>query len=240
MTTALSWRSPAAVSNGRETTRGWVSVRVLIVLLSICLAQGFDCIIQGLTNELASHRLSSRLSRIIISLHSSAIHTYFVHSLVMPGFESNIISLHSSVIHTYFVHSLVMPGFESPDRPEAFRSFLALLTGASSRYSDTIGKLGNATAAAKYRKMADDLTSRIRGGSDWHAAWGMHASADAINAGIVQPSEVAAMLDEANGVLGDPLQVHVCSRVTFSANSFGSVLLSCGVLVSCRLVLHAQ
>lgn len=124
--------------------------------------------------------------------------------------------------HTFCLSSLFTTGFESPDRPEAFRSFLALLAGASSRYSDTIGKLGNATAAAKYRKMADDLTSRIRGGSDWHAAWGMHASADAINAGIVQPSEVAAMLDEDKGVFGDPLQVHCCLR-PFSSSIFSSL-----------------
>jgi hypothetical protein len=60
---------------------------------------------------------------------------------------------------------------------------------------------------SRYSAMADALTTRIRGGADWHREWGMHASADAINAGFVQPSEVAAMLDEASGVFGDPLQV---------------------------------
>jgi alpha-L-rhamnosidase len=115
-------------------------------------------------------------------------------------------------------------GFQSPDRPEAFRAFLALLAGASRRYATVIGALGNTTAATVYHSLAQNVTSRIRNGTDWFSKWGMHASADAINAGLVTPIEAAAMLGNM-GVFGDPLQLPSLSifESFFVLRAFGKV-----------------
>eukprot|EP01049_Picozoa_sp_SAG25_P001714 SAG25_NODE_81_length_16694_cov_8.663332_4_plen_351_part_00 len=70
------------------------------------------------------------------------------------------------------------------------------------------GGLGNHTAATRYSTLAESVEAQIRaGGADWYRAWGMHASADAVIAGIVTPAEGLEMLKETTGVFGDPLQL---------------------------------
>ena len=82
-----------------------------------------------------------------------------------------------------------------------------LLIEASSRYSAIIGTLGNATAAAKYLALATTLTTKAKApGSGWLEAYGLHAAADAINAGIVSDAEAAALLAP-GGAFADPLQL---------------------------------
>lgn len=98
-------------------------------------------------------------------------------------------------------------GFESPDRPEARRAFRMLLIEASSRYSVIIESCGNRTAAKKYADMASELTSKAKSsGSDWLKEYGLHAAADAVNAGIVSKAEAATLLAP-GGAFADPLQL---------------------------------
>lgn len=115
-------------------------------------------------------------------------------------------------------------GFESPDRPEAFRAFLALLVGASRRYASAIDALGNTTASTKYTALSDNITARCRTSPSWFEEWGMHASADAITAGLVTPAEVAAMLSD-KGAFGDPLQLPSLSifETYFVLQAFGKI-----------------
>ena len=43
-------------------------------------------------------------------------------------------------------------------------------------------------------------------GPQWYRGWGLHASGDAVIAGMVSPAECAAMLGE-GGVFADPAQL---------------------------------
>eukprot|EP00041_Stephanoeca_diplocostata_P005151 m.57440 g.57440 ORF g.57440 m.57440 type:complete len:563 (-) comp15606_c0_seq8:2219-3907(-) len=105
-------------------------------------------------------------------------------------------------------------GFESPNRPEAIRAFNALLVDAAKRYASVCRTVfENNTAADRYDFVATAVTRMIRAdGTPWYAHFGMHASADAINAGLASPADAAAML---NGVFSDPLQLP-------SLSNFGS------------------
>eukprot|EP01043_Picozoa_sp_COSAG02_P052840 COSAG02_NODE_5754_length_4063_cov_16.384208_2_plen_896_part_00 len=105
-------------------------------------------------------------------------------------------------------------GFESPNLPEARNAFKALLVGTARRYSAAIGKLGNQTAGKTYAALAAKVEKDIkttdggggRSADPWYKDWGMHASSDAVIAGIVSPAEGKAMLAD-DGVFGDPLQL---------------------------------
>jgi hypothetical protein len=122
-------------------------------------------------------------------------------------------------------------GFEFPDIPHAQYAYRALVVEACSRYSTALEQgLKNSTGAAEWRTLAEKYKSQIRsegtaasegatasesaassgeGGvssSEWYAAWGMHASADAINANVTTAAEEAAMLKDPS-VFGDPLQL---------------------------------
>lgn len=116
-------------------------------------------------------------------------------------------------------------GFESPDRPEAFRAFRALIVEASSRYATVIEARGtNASAVAKYTALAVMLTQQARSsGPNWYKEYGPHASADAINAGMVTANEAEDILE--NGALSDPVQLTSLSNFEsyFLLKAFASI-----------------
>ena len=90
-------------------------------------------------------------------------------------------------------------GFESPDRPEARAGFLALIVEACSRYA----KVANATTAQKYSALAARARTRLE---QRHPSLGMHATADAINAGVLSAEAISAALAP-GGSLGEPVQL---------------------------------
>lgn len=68
---------------------------------------------------------------------------------------------------------------------------------------NSTGELG---LAAFYSGQADALTVAIRGmgGSPWYGSFGLHAGADAVNAGFLDADEQAGI---AAGAIGDPVKL---------------------------------
>ena len=101
-------------------------------------------------------------------------------------------------------------GFEFCDKPEAQRAFRALTLEACARFGAVEASQGNATAAARYGGAAKSIAASIRGegsgdpATPWYAGWGMHATADAINAGFMSEAEIKGAVALS---LSDPLQL---------------------------------
>lgn len=69
-----------------------------------------------------------------------------------------------------------------------------------------LNSTGNPALAAYYGAQADALTNAIRGmgGNPWYSSFGLHAGADAVNAGFLDASEQAGI---AAGAIGDPVKL---------------------------------
>ena len=69
--------------------------------------------------------------------------------------------------------------------------------------SSFFGSTGNAPLAAQYAGAAENFTAMMRamGGDPWYSSFGLHASADAVNAGFLTPDEQIGII--AAGQLGD-------------------------------------
>lgn len=90
-------------------------------------------------------------------------------------------------------------GFESPNIPEAQRAYTALCVEAFRRWSGALRAAGNQTGADTWAKAAADAAEAVRSAPGWMDAWGMHSSADAVNAGLVSDDEARALVAEPNG-----------------------------------------
>lgn len=85
-------------------------------------------------------------------------------------------------------------GFENPDRMEAQRAYQALVYGASTRYGNALkdSKL-NVTQGLYWLREAEKFKQQITFGAtnwSWLEPWGMHATADAVNAGLLDGAPV--------------------------------------------------
>lgn len=85
-------------------------------------------------------------------------------------------------------------GFEFPDIAEAQLAFRALTIEACSRWSGVMQQIGNVSAAKEYHELASNYIAELKLDPDWWKKWGMHASADAINAGILTHGETEAIV----------------------------------------------
>ena len=107
-------------------------------------------------------------------------------------------------------------GFEFCDCAEAQKAFRALTIEACSRFAAVEKTQGNTTAATLYGNAAQSLIATIRAESTvskpWYESWGMHATADAINAGFMTTKEIQCAVALS---LSDPLQLP-------SLSNFGS------------------
>ena len=95
-------------------------------------------------------------------------------------------------------------GFEFCDIPEGQKAFRALTIEACTRFAKVLRQLGNSSAAEEYSSLAAGYIRELRADPKWFASWGMHATADAINAGFMSPAEVRAAVAQS---LSDPLQL---------------------------------
>ncbi|MGM9681794.1 MAG: alpha-L-rhamnosidase C-terminal domain-containing protein [Eubacteriales bacterium] len=75
-------------------------------------------------------------------------------------------------------------GFENPNIPENQNAYKMLAIRAWNEFSAVLEDIGRNDLAEKYRKYAREKTDEILSDPDWYEEFGLHASADAINAGV--------------------------------------------------------
>ena len=94
-------------------------------------------------------------------------------------------------------------GFANDTTPETQAIYRLLAIRAFAAAGSFFGASGNAALGALYTGYAVNFTAQIRamGGSPWYGSFGLHASADAVNAGFLTADEAAGIV--ALGQLGD-------------------------------------
>jgi hypothetical protein len=86
-------------------------------------------------------------------------------------------------------------GFANNTNPETQALYRFLAIRCWSGYAAALAAAGNATGAAHWANYSAAGAAAVRGGGAWWAPLGLHAGADAINAGFATPAEVASIAD---------------------------------------------
>lgn len=86
-------------------------------------------------------------------------------------------------------------GAENTDNPETQNAYRALVVRTCREFSWALGTLGHADLSDKYRKLADQYAAEIRKDARWWEKMGMHAMADAVDAGLATAEERRMMFE---------------------------------------------
>ncbi len=79
--------------------------------------------------------------------------------------------------------------FENPNCEEAENAYKMLSIRAWRKFSEAMKEFGRIDLYEKYKKYADSKISELQQNSDWYSHFGLHADADAVNAGFTTPNE---------------------------------------------------
>jgi alpha-L-rhamnosidase len=84
-------------------------------------------------------------------------------------------------------------GFEDPSSHEPQQAYKMLSIKSWLDFARIMEQCGRDELAVKYRQYADEKMAALRQDEDWYRDFGLHAAADAINAGFTSSSEQAAL-----------------------------------------------
>jgi len=91
---------------------------------------------------------------------------------------------------TFFGHDERLGAcFEEPDRPETKNAYRMLFVRACREFAWAMRQSGRAELAAHYERIADQRVGELRGDSNWAERFGLHASAEAVDAGAATPAD---------------------------------------------------
>ena len=81
-------------------------------------------------------------------------------------------------------------GFEDPNtRPETKNAYRMLFIRACREFSEGLGSIGETAMSESFRNMADLHVAELQTNGQWLNHFGLHAAADAVNAGFTTPTE---------------------------------------------------
>jgi hypothetical protein len=79
--------------------------------------------------------------------------------------------------------------FEEPDRPETKNAYRMLFVRACREFAWAMRQSGRAELAAQYEQIADQRVSELRNDPAWVGRFGLHAAAEAVDAGAATPAD---------------------------------------------------
>jgi hypothetical protein len=79
--------------------------------------------------------------------------------------------------------------FEEPDRPETKNAYRMLFVRACREFAWAMRLSGRAELAAQYEQIADQRVSELRRDPGWVEQFGLHAAAEAVDAGAATPAD---------------------------------------------------
>ncbi len=81
-------------------------------------------------------------------------------------------------------------GFEDPNTtPETKDAYRMLFIRACREFSEGLGSIGETNMSESFRKIADQRVAELQTNGQWSDRFGLHAAADAVNAGFTTPAE---------------------------------------------------
>lgn len=87
-------------------------------------------------------------------------------------------------------------GFEAANRPETKSAYRMLFIRACREYAGAMDGAGHPDISARYRNIADQRVAELRADPRWFEPLGVHALAEAINAGCVAPGEQQTIFEQ--------------------------------------------
>ncbi len=83
--------------------------------------------------------------------------------------------------------------FEEPDRPETKNAYRLLFIRACREFAWALRQSGRAELAAHYEQIAADRAAEMRRAPGWPDELGLHAAAEAVDAGVATPADQARL-----------------------------------------------
>jgi hypothetical protein len=87
-------------------------------------------------------------------------------------------------------------GFEDANCPEARSAYRMLFIGTCRAFASAAAAIGRTDLQAKYNSLANERIQQLRENPAWYISFGVHADADAINAGFTAQSEKRSIFHE--------------------------------------------
>ena len=88
-------------------------------------------------------------------------------------------------------------GFENPECNESQNAYKMLSIRAWNEFGEVLEQAGYVELSAKYKRYVSEKTSELRKNPGWTKSLGVHAAADAINAGFTTPKEQETLWENA-------------------------------------------
>ena len=86
-------------------------------------------------------------------------------------------------------------GFETPQRPETQNAYRMLFIRVCQEFARAAGAAGRVDLKQRYLGVAQTRLAELRGDPEWTNAFGLHAAADAISTGLLNPGEKQKLYD---------------------------------------------
>lgn len=184
----------AAILVDRGDRHSWTGDAYLSQAASLAAFGNYDFVLKNLrytavrSNGIESYELYWILSLI----------DYYEYSGDAAGTESLLSEATERLDHAYEIYETkpslsffgwderLGAGFENPDLEENQHSYQLLSIQAWKDFSQLLETLGYTELAARYRSYAAEKTAELTADPDFYKAYGLHASADAINAGVLE------------------------------------------------------
>ncbi len=87
-------------------------------------------------------------------------------------------------------------GFENHSNPETQNAYKMLTISSWLKFSEMMGHIGEQELARKYKNYASEKIEQLREDREWHSDYGIHAAAEAVNAGFTTVEEQKTMYRE--------------------------------------------
>lgn len=88
-------------------------------------------------------------------------------------------------------------GFENPNNPETYRAYHMLCIRSWKEFANSMRQMGKHELASNYQQYADEKITALTNDKRWWQQFGLHASADAINALFLKENEVGLIWENA-------------------------------------------
>jgi hypothetical protein len=120
-------------------------------------------------------------------------------------------------------------GFENPDCAEAENAYKMLSIRTWHEFSEAMKEYGCSDLYKKYKKYADSKIKELQQNNTWYDSFGLHAEADAINAGFTTPKEqkkfyTKEFSDRVNRISYSPFNEYFIIQAMAAMNRFDDAI----------------
>ena len=139
-------------------------------------------------------------------------------------------AIYTNPLITFYGHDERLGAcFEEPDRPETKDAYRMLFIRACREFALAMRQLGRADVAGQYEQLAEKRITELRRETRWSDGFGLHAAAEAVDAGVATPAETEYIFqrefsDRVNRLSYSPFNQYFVIRAMARMNRFDEAL----------------